>query len=328
MRKLILRHFLSPGDVVMLTAAVRDLHMTFPGEFLTDVRTSCPDLWEHNPYVTQLNELDPDVEIIECEYPLIHSSNTIPYHFVHGFRLFLSDKLGVDIRPHGLAGDIHLTEEEKAWLSQVDEITQTPGTRFWIIVSGGKTDFTNKWWSPERCQEVVDHFAGKLLFVQCGAGGTGHVHPPLNNVINLVGKTDMRQTVRLMYHADGVVCPVTMFMHLAASVESKPGRAINRPCVVLGGGREPSQWEAYPHHQYLHTNGALPCCDNGGCWKSRVAPLGDGDEKDTNLCLLPVQQPSGAYLPKCLDMITSRQVIEAVERYLCFEPALNILTAP
>jgi hypothetical protein len=43
-RRLILRNFQSPGDIVMLTAAVRDLHRAHPGELLADVRTSCPDL--------------------------------------------------------------------------------------------------------------------------------------------------------------------------------------------------------------------------------------------------------------------------------------------
>ena len=42
MRKLILRNFQSPGDIVMLTGAVRDLHRAHPGEFQIDVRTSCP----------------------------------------------------------------------------------------------------------------------------------------------------------------------------------------------------------------------------------------------------------------------------------------------
>ena len=32
-RQLILRNFQSPGDIVMLTAAVRDLHVTYPGQF-------------------------------------------------------------------------------------------------------------------------------------------------------------------------------------------------------------------------------------------------------------------------------------------------------
>src|SRR5205085_2772718 len=99
-RKLILKNFLSPGDMLMLTAAVRDLHMTYPGQYLTDVRTSCEAVWDHNPYLTPLSEDDPDVESILCEYPLIHQSNQLPYHFIHAFRLFLNDRLGVNIQPH------------------------------------------------------------------------------------------------------------------------------------------------------------------------------------------------------------------------------------
>ena len=297
---------------------MRDLHLTNPGQYLTDVQTSCGALWEHNPYVTPLCACDADVEVIDCEYPLINQSNQLPYHFIHGFRLFLSERLGIEIKPHAFKGDIHVTEQEKGWLSQVDEITGTARTPFWIIVSGGKSDYTNKWWDPDRSQAVVDHFKGRLLFVQCGAKDKGHTHPELRDVISLVGKTDLRQMVRLMYHAHGVICPVTMYMHLAAAVETAPGRPRNRPCVVVAGGREPANWEAYPFHQYLHTNGSLPCCDFGGCWKSRILPLHDGDEKDSSLCIYPIKLLSGRTIPKCLDMVTAEAVIQAIERYLEF----------
>lgn len=318
MHKLILHNAQSPGDVLMLTAAVRDLHLTYPGRFLTDVRTPCPALWEGNPYVTPLEDHDPEARHLQCAYPLIHQSNQLPYHFIHAFRLFLNGALEVNIRPHAFRGDVHLREEEKGWLSQVDEITGEANSRFWIIVSGGKTDFTAKWWDPARSQEVVDHFRGRVQFIQCGEASASHVHPPLEGVINLVGKTDLRQLLRLVYHAEGVVCPVTMLMHAAAAVETRPGRPRNRPCVVVAGGREPAQWEAYPHHQYLHTNGCLPCCEEGGCWKSRIEPVGDGDAKDGDLCLHPITLASGRKLPKCLDMITSAHVIGAIERYLEF----------
>ncbi len=316
MRKLILRNSQSPGDIVMLTAAVRDLHLSHPGKFVTDLRTSAKSLWENNPYISPLVKTDPSIEQITCEYPLIHKSNILPYHMIYGFRLFLQERLGVCIEPHGFKGDIHLSAAEKRWMSQVEEVRGI-GTRFWIIVNGGKMDFTAKWWDPERCQQVVDHFKDRLLFVQCGEGK--HHHPPLKGVLNLVGKTDLRQFVRLVYHADGVVCPVTAAMHLAAAIETKPGRPKNRACVVIAGGREPSQWEAYPHHQYLHVNGALPCCDNGGCWKSRVEPLGDGDPKDQSLCLRPIQLANGRKLPECLDMIAAHDVICAIEKYLRVE---------
>lgn len=294
----------------MLTAAVRDLHACHPGRFITDVRTPCPQLWENNPYITPLSEGDPEVTVLTCEYPLIHASNQAPYHFVHGFPDFLNRRLKLNIRPTLFKGDLHISALEKSWISQVHEITGED-TPFWIIVAGGKTDFTIKWWEFRRFQAVVDHFQDTIRFVQVGE--SGHHHPPLKGVIDLRGKTDLRQLVRLVYHAAGVLCPVTLAMHLAAAVEVKGGFPKHRPCVVVAGGREPPQWEAYPHHQFLHTVGALPCCDFGGCWKSRSVPLGDGDEKDgkDHLCLNLVKKR----LPRCMDMIRPSHVIDAIERY-------------
>lgn len=288
----VLRNTQSPGDIVMLSAAVRDLHHNHPGKFITDVRTPCPQLWENNPYLANLADEEPDVELVECGYPLIHRSNTGPWHFIHGFTQHLAEKLGVAIQPGDFKGDIHLSAQEKAWISQVQEITKTP-VAFWIIAAGGKFDFTAKWWEHLRYQAVVDHFQGRILFVQVGE--VKHHHPPLRGALDLRGKTDLRQLVRLMHHAQGVLCPVTLHMHLAAAVPVRAGMPKNRPCVVVAGGREPAQWEAYPHHQYIHTNGALRCCDNGGCWKARVVPLGDGDKKDEpkNLCVDVVELATG-----------------------------------
>src|SRR5580698_5897624 len=92
-RKLILKCGLSPGDIVMLTAAVRDLHRCYPRQFVTDVRTRCPELWEFNPYLTPLGDDDSDVEHIECSYPLINRCDRTPYHCLHGFVEFLNNQL-------------------------------------------------------------------------------------------------------------------------------------------------------------------------------------------------------------------------------------------
>jgi ADP-heptose:LPS heptosyltransferase len=325
--KLILRNRQSPGDLVMLTAAVRDLHRAHPSRFITDVRTSCPAIWEHNPLVTSIADNDPDARTLDCRYPLIHRSNKAPFHFVHGFAQHLEEALQVRIPVTEFRGDLHLSEQEKNWISQVMELTGED-TPFWIINAGGKFDYTTKWWDPARFQQVVDHYRGRLAFVQVGE--RGHHHPGLDGVLDLRGKTSLRQLIRLVYHAEGIVCGVTALMHLAAAVPMRPERLKNRACVVIAGGREPMQWEAYPHHQYLHTNGAMPCCDQGGCWKARVTPLGDGDAKDKSLCLQPIalaRRPgtggannSGEVapltLPKCMDLITAADVIRGIERYL------------
>ena len=320
MEKLILKNFLSVGDIVMLTAAVRDLHRCYPKRFITDVRTPYPELWENNPYMTSLADDAPDVKVINCHYPLINQSNQTPHHFIHAFIHFLNEKLNLSIKPTEFRGDIHLSDEEKQWASQIHELCRED-IPFWIIVAGGKRDYTVKWWATERYQEVVDHFQGKIQFVQVGA--REHDHRSLKGVIDLVGKTDLRQLVRLVYHAQGVLCPVTSLMHLAAAVEVKGDSPQSRSCVVVAGGREPAHWEAYPHHQFIHTNGSLKCCADGGCWKARTLPLGDGDEKDRpeNLCVDVVGK-----LPRCLDMITARDVIGRMELY--FQGgALNYLTS-
>ena len=229
MKKLLLRNRQSPGDIVMLTAAVRDLRRSQPGRFATDVRTPCGALWENNPHLTPIAEDDKEAEVIECHYPLIHRSNTGPWHFIHGYTQFLAEKLDVAIQPTEFKGDIHLSQKEKGWMSQVQEITRER-VPYWIVGAGGKYDFTAKWWAHARWQAVVERFAGRILFVQVGEAG--HHHPALRGVLDLRGKTTLRQLVRLVHHAQGVLCPVTLLMHLAA-VEV-PGGMENGKCPRTG----------------------------------------------------------------------------------------------
>ena len=67
--KYILKNYQSPGDIVMLTAAVRDLKLSHP-EIEIDVDTAGPELWENNPHITK----GLDGKIIKADYPLIHDS--------------------------------------------------------------------------------------------------------------------------------------------------------------------------------------------------------------------------------------------------------------
>lgn len=303
--KLLLRCFQSPGDVVMLTAAIRDLHRAAPGRYVTDVRTPCPDLWRHNPYLTRLEDDQSGVETIECHYPLVHVSNREPFHFIHGYMQFLGEKLGIQIRPTEFRGDIHLSREER--LTPPPFIQSLRGDLpVWIVAAGGKYDFTTKWWHRRRYQQVVDALIDQVQFVQVGE--SGHYHPPLRNACDLRGRTSLRDLVRLVYHTDGVLCGVTLLMHLAAAVPLRDGQ-YSRPAVVIAGGREAPHWEAYPTHQFLHTVGILPCCADGGCWKARTVPLGDGDEKDRpeQLCVDVV-----GGMPHCMHLITAESVTKII----------------
>ena len=245
MQKLILRNFQSPGDILMLTAAVRDLHACYPGRFVIDVRTPCPDLWLHNPHLTPLDEDDPDVARdrlpLPADRPQQHRA--LPLHpRVH--RVPESTRSDLQVKPTLFKGDLHLSAEEREWFQKVEDAKGQP-PRFWLFASGGKHDYTIKWWSPARYQEVVDHFQNRLDFVQVGEDH--HHHPPLERVIDLRGQTTLRQLFRLMYHAgrrrergQPADAPGGRASRL------KPGMPRNRPCVVVAGGREPPHFTLLP----------------------------------------------------------------------------------
>lgn len=302
-RRLLLKVMLSPGDVCTLTAAIESLHGTYPGEYVTDVETSCDAIFQHNPRITQMP--DADVETIELHYDrLLQRCNNAPASFLAGYCDNLGTQLGIRLelttnRPH-----IYLSDEEKSWMNQVQEHFTKRPTKFWLINAGTKRDFTLKQWPIEYYQEVVDHFRGAIQFVQVGSAE--HDHPVLENVISLLGKTDARQLIRLAYHAQGGMGPITFLQHLCAAFE--------KPYVALLGGRESASWVQYPLQTTLHTLGKLPCCRTASCWRSRVLPLDDGSEQDRSLCDYPVlgmRKPVG----KCMAILRPIEAIRAIEAW-------------
>lgn len=322
MKPVILRNFLSPGDIVMLTAVVRDIQLLFPGQYEVGVETPDGQLWENNPHLSpRLSRFgrdatpkgrDQDAFFIQAQYPLIHRSNPAPWHFLHGMHRHVGKQLGkIDLHPHLYKGDIHLSEDEQRRPPNLPD-------RYWVMVAGGKKDFTIKWWTRERWQKTVDLLTeAGVPVVQVGLKPDNgkHVHFDLEGTIDLRGQTDVRGLAQLVYHSDGVICPVTFAMHLAAAVPMKEGAPRRRPCVVVAGGREPAQWEAYTGHRFLDTCGLLPCCDHGGCWKARTVPLHDGDVQDQSLCLHPETDTEGSPIPRCMAMITPERVRDEVLSY-------------
>jgi ADP-heptose:LPS heptosyltransferase len=302
-RKIILRCHLSPGDIVTLTAAIQSLHDRYPGEFQTDVRTSCDPIFDHNPYITKLDEAD--AEVIEMHYTeTINRSNQIPNSFLRGYTDYLGKQLGIPLDLTTNRGCLWLSSQEKEWMNQVKEHVTRRDSRFWVVVAGTKHDFTLKQWPIEYYQEVVDRLIGEVQFVQVGE--SGHDHPRLKNVIDLVGQTDIRQLIRLCWWASGGVGPITFVQHIFGAFE--------KPYVALLGGREPVSWTQYPLQTTLHSLGALSCCRTGACWRSRVVALNDGKEQDQSLCEQPVFGLIKA-VGRCMAIIKPNEVVSAIERY-------------
>ena len=123
-------------------------------------------------------------------------------------------------------------------------------------------------------------------------GHKDHIHPPLEGVYNLIGKTDLRQLIRLCWWAHGTVGPLSFQFVMSA--------AFQQPHVVLAAGKESLRWHIYPHGRYIHTTGALPCCEWDGCWLGGSI----GKCKD-EVC----------GIPRCFMMIKPYQVVDGIKMY-------------
>jgi len=134
-----------------------------------------------------------------------------------------------------------------------------------------------KHWFTERYQEVVDKLRGRVNFVQLGSAGD----PKLTGVIDLRGKTGVRESAAILANSRVGITYVGFLMHLA--------RAVDTRSVIIFGGRERPDQSGYICNENLFT--ALPCSP---CWLRRQS-LQDRE---------------------CMKRITSDDVVAAVERVL------------
>jgi ADP-heptose:LPS heptosyltransferase len=304
--QVIFRAMVYPGDLMMLTGAIRDLHIAHPGEYVTDIDTTCQQVWDNNPYITPVDRAESH-RYLNLGYPAYSHREPNPEHLSTRYHRQISEALGVPVPVTKKCPEIFLSEEEKS-----SEFPRSLGLRkpYWILVAGSKYDTTTKWWNPAHYQSVVDELDGKIDFVQCGSSNDWH--PPVRGTVNMVGKTDIREFVRLIYHADGALCPVTFAMHLAAAVPTKDGRP--RACVVLLGGRETLSLIQYPNHTLMHTMGQLSCCQQIGCWRY-VCQETHVQQVTRSRCEKPVQVTPELKLPLCMEMIKPKSVVDAILRY-------------
>ena len=325
-QRIVIRHRWALGDTVLMTGLVRDIHRAYPGKYEIKVDTNWTNVWWNNPYVTKFEEaglprpLKVTVEwgdAIKWNAYAKYKDRKEMKHILAWYHYDFEKRTGIQVPVTDPRPDLHLDAEERKRRIQ---------GRYWVIVSGGKTDMTTKHWHAHRHQEVVDKLAMQGIHcVQVGAVHASHIHPPLHGVTNMVGKTEnVRDLWNLILHSDGVICGVTGAMHIAAAFE--------KPCVVHAGGREEPWFEAYVNnfqafgkdanpvsveHKFLHTIGLLPCCDVQGCWKKRTVPLDPQDltRKTYQMCRQPVRPENSHPVAGCQDLILSDHVVEAVMDY-------------
>jgi ADP-heptose:LPS heptosyltransferase len=208
----------------------------------------------------------------------------------------MEKKIGLEIKKTGIRPELWISDLEKSWINQVITTFDYHGP-FWMLNAGRKPD--NELKQYHRWQEVValfnQRFKGKLKLVQIGH--EAHIHPQLEGVLSLVGKTDLRQLIRLGYWAHGSVGPLSFQFVMSAAFE--------QPYVVLAAGKEGVRWHIYPHGRYIYTNGALSCCAWDGCWLGGVK----------GVCKQLINHNGTNEVPRCFSLIEPYQIVDSIELY-------------
>jgi ADP-heptose:LPS heptosyltransferase len=272
------------GDILTMTCAIRDFKSAFP-QTRIGVLSTAMHIWDHNPHVDH-NFRDTSKILEVGPGFLTNKSNLWNLHMCNAFRVDIENKTHLTFPQGPIRPDIWMTEEEYKRPPLIDG-------PYWIFIYGGEPGWPAKQY--HRWQEVINILKDDIQIVQLGV--KGHPYPHLENVIDYIGKTEDRNTgirdlFNLFLHSQGSLGLVSMHMHLSA--------AFGNPCVVLAGAREPAWFTNYFGHQYIQTNGTLPCGQHTSCWKCKL-------EGCTNL----IDQK----VPKCVEIIEPEEIAEGVRKY-------------
>ena len=310
MQKLYLEALHSVGDMVVLSAAIRDLTLNYPDKYEIHLSTRCHQLFEHNPLITYYKKITNNARINLNYASLMPKKHDQPHHMVGVYHKLLEKHLKIPIpllKPHG---DLYLPDE-LVYKSPVDG-------NYWLIMAGGKNSWKTKLWPAEYWQQTVNELDKHgINVVQTGhKPNHEHISPSIECSLDLNGWGGLQELLWLIYHCDGIICGITSGMHIAA--------CFNKPCVVLAGGKESVNWEHYSNdnfiekfgndcesvrveHRFLNIYGELPCCNtNTICWKRDL----DENSKKARLC----SHTDGDYA-RCMTLIKPETVVDAVLSY-------------
>ena len=323
-KKLILFNGASPGDFLVMTGALRSLHILHPGKYLTDVECPCPDIYLHNPDVTPLPrtadlyqffrnnpgqnklELPDDVTALHMHHDLIHKTHFLPIHFLDDYVEYLGRQLNIPLTLQTNRPMLYFSPDEVNRPSKVRELLGDDRP-FIISIWHGKSDYTTKHYIDSYAEETVrklnDYFQQRVAIVHVGE--EKHMHKPIKGTVNMIGKIGLRDLILSARESHVGIGQVSLLMHIYA--------ALQKPFTCIAGGREPPSFYDYPTQTTLHTIGALSCSATTGCWKSRTVKLNDGDSKDNELCL-DVVDVNGVPAQRCMSIIKPEDVFRAVIR--------------
>jgi hypothetical protein len=266
---------ISPGDDLLCTAVLHEL--TRRNREKIWMMSNYPELFDGNANVDQVMPLDD-------RYPAYARLFGGKYEFLQYAAVCPEKDMSVPPSRHIIAelcnsakikGQIALRPYFYSTEAEKQKSAWTQGMI--AIQSGGlaaKLPIRNKQWFPERFQEVVNQLKKHFKFIQIGSSSD----PPLTDVVDVRGKTNIRETAAVLANCRLYIGTVGFLMHLA--------RATECPAVIVFGGREAPWQSGYNCNINLYS--AVPCAP---CWLwSRCD-----------------------YNRMCMDRITATDVIQAVK---------------
>jgi len=240
----------TPGDDLMCTAVLREMRRR--GYRSLWMMSRFPELFEGNPDVDRVvphdERYDRYAQWMGGRSWYVHygghdherDQSPIPQQHIIASMCASCELTGeVTLRPY-----LHLTDDERA--------AGRLAPRQIVLHSSGLSAHSamrNKEWVEGRMQEVVNALRDEYTIVQLGAA----TDPGLDGVVDLRGRTSMRQSAAIIASSVLTVAQVGFLMHLT--------RAVDRPAVIIYGGREQPWQTGYSCNTNLFTS--LSCAP---CW--------------------------------------------------------------
>jgi ADP-heptose:LPS heptosyltransferase len=171
----------------------------------------------------------------------------------------------IALRPY-----LHLSDDERAMgrLAPRQIVMHSSGLSAYSAMK-------NKEWVRGRMQQVANALRDEYTIVQLGAPND----PRLDGCVDMRGRTSIRESAAIIASSELVVAQAGFLMHLS--------RAVDRPAVVIYGGREQPWQTGYSCNTNLYS--ALPCAP---CWS-------------WNRCDNPVER-------ECMQRISVDDVVQAI----------------
>lgn len=291
-----------PGDLVAATGLVRDLAAVFPATRVSLAGTQAAEYLAHDPRVTPPDPAAPEI-VVDYRPAVDRSVRDRSVRYLYAAHECFEAATGVAV-PRGPA--------RPSLVLGPDEAAPPEPGPYSVLACGSKLDIPLKAAPYALFEEVVRLTPGRR-WIQVGVvhdGRRPHRQAAVRGAENRLGRTSARELLRLVAHAESVLCLVSLPMLLAAAFEV--------PCVAVAGGREDPWLFAGLGVEYLHTvgDGRLACCLAAGCRASFPVPAHhDAPYPPGTLCADPVATAGGpAAVGRCMTLITPAAVAAALAR--------------